>query len=494
MEKHSDVPAERVVLAGLYQHGQDAYIDVIDFLQNETFTDITNQCLFKCFKHGFDVKKINRIDKPSLLAIAGELGIDKHFAKDDWRVVRATLNTPVNLENVRSWAAKIRKLHIIRLLSQQLKECQKDIGSLSGEEPISHVIGLAEQRIFDFSSLVCDEGTNSPSLIHEGLDEFLDKVEEDPRDNVGISSGYSHYDFAIGGGFRRKSVNMIGSRTGIGKSMLADNVGIHVAENLGIPVLYLDTEMATEDHWVRILANKASVPINEIETGKYSTNNIQKKSIRKFAEKIKEIPLHYLNVSGRPFEETISIMRRWVNKVAGFDENGNVNDCLIIYDYLKMMSGEGITPAMQEYQILGFMATTFHNFAVRNDLPILTFIQLNRDGIDKESTAAVSGSDRVVWLTSNLTIFKPKTEEEIVQDDGEENGNRKLVVIKSRHGSGLSIGNYINMYMIGKFGRIIEKETRDNLKQKTNSARSDPPKQIVVGGDEEVSMEKPDEE
>ena len=36
MEIHTDVSAERVVLAGLFQHGQDAYIDVVDFLQEDT--------------------------------------------------------------------------------------------------------------------------------------------------------------------------------------------------------------------------------------------------------------------------------------------------------------------------------------------------------------------------------------------------------------------------------------------------------------------------
>ena len=70
MEIHTDVSAERVVLAGLFQHGQDAYIDVVDFLQEDTFTDLTHQCLFKCFCHGFQVKKMSNIDKPSLLAIA----------------------------------------------------------------------------------------------------------------------------------------------------------------------------------------------------------------------------------------------------------------------------------------------------------------------------------------------------------------------------------------------------------------------------------------
>ena len=403
MSKLGDLLAERNILAGIFRFGQDGYLEVSDIVTTGTFTDSSNQALFKCFGHLIETKGINNLDEASVISGCNEIGCGWIFEKKTEREhAKAIFNVSINLENIRPWAVKARKLEIANLLKAQLEDAGTDIDNLSGEESIGHILSIAEKRVFDFTSLLSQDGQEDPQQISKGIDEYLDDLENNPRDLVGISSGYPLYDFAIGGGFRRKTVNLIGARTGIGKSMLADNIGIHVAENLGIPVLYLDTEMPTEDHWNRILAHKSRTTINDIETGKYSRNNMKSTKIRKAAEELKAIPYHYLNVSGKQFEEVLSIMRRWLHKVVGVDANNQNNDCLIIYDYLKMVSGDGISSSMQEYQILGFMMTSLHNFAVRHNLPILSFIQLNRDGIDRETTAAVSGSDRVVWLTSNL--------------------------------------------------------------------------------------------
>ena len=73
-----------------------------------------------------------------------------------------------------------------------------------------------------------------------------------------------------------------------------------------------------------------------------------------------------------------------------------------------------------------------------------------------------------VWLCSNFTIFKRKSDEEIAED-GMGNGNRKLVPIVSRHGGGLDDGDYINMHMKGYCGKIQEGRTafelRDNREE-----------------------------
>ena len=157
------------------------------------------------------------------------------------------------------------------------------------------------------------------------------------------------------------------------------------------------------------------------------------------------------------------IYLRWIIQKVGFDENGRVNDCMIIYDYLKMMTSENITANLQEYQLLGFQNTSLHNFCVQYDCPCLAFVQLNRDGITKESTDVVSGSDRLIWLCTSFSIFKKKSEEEIAADTVEQ-GNRKLVPVVCRHGSGLEEGNYINMSMRGEIGRINEGITKDELR------------------------------
>jgi hypothetical protein len=146
-------------------------------------------------------------------------------------------------------------------------------------------------------------------------------------------------------------------------------------------------------------------------------------------------------------------------KEVGLNDDGTAKDCVIFYDYLKLMDTQGMSQDLKEYQLLGFMMTSLHNFAVRYQVPIVAFIQLNRDGITKESTDTASGSDRIIWLCSNFTIFKRKSDEEIAED-GSSNGNRKLVPLVSRHGGGLDDNDYINCYMKGWCGKITEGRTR----------------------------------
>ena len=105
-------------------------------------------------------------------------------------------------------------------------------------------------------------------------------------------------------------------------------------------------------------------------------------------------------------------------------------------------------------------------------MPILAFIQLNRDGITKESTDTASGSDRIIWLCSNFSIYKAKSDEEIAKD-GPENGNRKLVPIIARHGEGLGDKDYINVNMIGKYGKLTEGRTAFELEDGMDPSNDD---------------------
>ena len=153
---------------------------------------------------------------------------------------------------------------------------------------------------------------------------------------------------------------------------------------------------------------------------------------------------------------------------------------VLIYDYVKLMSSDSISNAMAEFQVLGFMMTGLHNFALRYKVPILAFIQLNRDGITRASTDTASGSDRIIWLCSNFSIFKLKSDEEIAED-GAGNGNRKLVPLVARHGAGLDAGDYINMKMKGWCGKIEEGKTASEIRE--NNTQSE--EGFIVDDDEE---------
>jgi hypothetical protein len=220
--------------------------------------------------------------------------------------------------------------------------------------------------------------------------------------------------------------------------------------------------MTKEYNLNRIIANLTNIPINDISTGKALQDEEKFIKIKEATEKIKDMPYTYVTVSGAPFETIINTIKRWMMQEVGTDENGQTNECLVVYDYLKLMSSSAISNNIQEYQALGFQITSLHNLAVKYDFPCLAFVQLNRDGITKESTDAVSGSDRLIWLCTSFSIFKLKSVEELAED-GPRTGNRKMVTLKARHGAGLMDGNYINMKMYGEYSKLEELRTRDEF-------------------------------
>jgi hypothetical protein len=221
--------------------------------------------------------------------------------------------------------------------------------------------------------------------------------------------------------------------------------------------------MSKEDHLNRLLANISGVPINEIATGKFVDDPDKNEQVIDAVKQLSKIPYSYVSVAGKPFDQILNLVKRWVVQEIKNDEYGKTNDCLIIYDYLKLMSSSSITNNIQEYQALGFQITSLHNLCVKLDIPCLSFVQLNRDGITKESTDAVSGSDRLIWLCTSFSIFKIKSPEELAED-GPNAGNRKLVPIVSRHGAGMDDGDYINMVMDGSHAKLTELRTRNQIK------------------------------
>jgi hypothetical protein len=236
--------------------------------------------------------------------------------------------------------------------------------------------------------------------------------------------------------------------------------------------------MTKDDHIHRILAMMTEIEINKIESGKFAQTPSLKKKIEDAVNDLKETPLFHKSIAGKSFDEQLSIMRRWIIKEVGLNSDGTAKPCVIFYDYLKLMDSAGISQDMKEYQVLGFMMTTLHNFACKYQLPIVAFVQLNRDGITKESTDTASGSDRIIWLCSNFSIFKRKSDEEIAED-GPTNGNRKLIPLISRHGAGLDDNDYINCHMKGWCAKITEGNTR---------------LEIVNGKDDDDGFEVKDEE
>lgn len=458
-----DPAAERAILSGIYHYGNDLYLDICDIVKPSTFTIDSNKMIFNCLVDAFKSDDNIKIDFPTILSSAKKLGYSHILErKDEISHLQSIISLKVEQSNVRKFAAKARKLEVARLLHNQMGVGQEKVLNLDGSESIANIIGIVEDIVFDFSSLL-DTDDNEPQLISHNIDEYLDYLEANPVDQIGIPTGFYRWDKSVGGGLRKGTVNFISARPKSGKTTLSINMCVNISK-LNYPVLNLDTEMNVKDNRHKTIANMSSVKIHSIENGKYGQNPTDRAIVRKAAQDLKGYPYYYKSIAGQPFEETLALMRRWIQKKVGLNSDGTAKDCVIFFDYLKLMSGDGVSESLKEYQILGFMITALHNFAARYQIPIVCFGQTTRDGIDKESTAVAAGSDRIIWLCSNFSILKIKSDEEVAQD-GPKAGSRKLVTICSRHGEGMESGDYVNLRANLACGQFQEGLTKFELSE-----------------------------
>ncbi|NDG32612.1 hypothetical protein EB118_21385, partial [bacterium] len=196
-----DPAAERAVLAGICKYGKDAYIDVADIIQASSFTIDSNQIIYRCLKHICEKQHKPSIDIALVYSAAQELDLSHLMSKkEEAQHLKAIYDFPVNLENIRKFAAKIRKLEIARLLHSELKNTQDKLLDINGSESVSSILGIAEDSIFNFVSGLSNDNDNAPSLIGEGIEEYIEYLQNNTVDQVGISTGFPVYDQAIGGG------------------------------------------------------------------------------------------------------------------------------------------------------------------------------------------------------------------------------------------------------------------------------------------------------
>lgn len=463
MEILRDVGTERAVLSGLFQYGRECFHDVDCLVDTKTFTSPSNQVIYACLKKVLQNQE--SVDIPSVFSAAKDLGLTESIDnKQQLEYITSLERFPVKKSNVQTFAARIRRLQIGRDVQRVANSIHKEMGALTGDESVDSIISMAESPIFELSMSLDQNTENKPVRLGDEVDEFLNHVMENPCEMLGLDTGFPHYNQSIGGGLRRKSLDLVAARPKAGKSMLAMNVALHITGKLDVPVLVIDTEMAKEDQLARTLACLSGVPTNDIRKGKFADNPEHKESVLQVGKALKELPYHYINVSGLTFEESLSVIKRWIAQNVPLDENGVRKDALVIYDYLKLISSKDLNNNIAEFQALGFNITALYNLVVKYDVSCLSFIQMNREGINKEDSSVVSGSDRQGWLCTSLSLLKPKSTMERAED-GPEHGSRKIVPIMSRHGEENLDENYFNYLFEGECARFEEGKTRNEIKQ-----------------------------
>lgn len=457
----SDKGLERAILAGICQNGVDGYFEISDLSQDGIFTDTKNSMIFHCLEYLFE-NDIQRVDVAGIVTAATALNYIDNIYKtnQDQEFIRSLFSFPIELSNLRKYFIRLVSLWVARQSQSFHKIAHDELNEINGEESIDNIINISEKPFQSIIKLL--NRSDDCDNIGSGIEDYIKNKIDNPIQNIGIPTQFPIFNSVIGDGLRT-GVHLIASRFKNGKSTFGKEVALHVSKNLNIPTIYLDTEMSYEEQLDRILSSVSNIPTRKIEKGQLSSEEINR--LIESGKQIKNIPLKHVKISGRPFNEVLGILRRWINHTVGYGSNGKPNPHFVIYDYFKLMNTSDLNN-LKEYEAMGFQISAMHDFCQEYNTPILSFVQTNRDGITKDSTDIIAQSDRLGWNAISISIWKRKTSDEIAKD-GVKNGTNKLIPLEGRFMNRLNDGDYINFYFDSE--KSIIKEINTNSQAQYDS-------------------------
>ena len=417
---------ERHVLGGLIKHPK-IFAEVDGFLSEKDFFHNVHYTVFCALRDSF--YKNEKVDEVLLSSKIQNLGVS---FKDDINIYEYLSNitfTQITQKATTQACKELVKLRVRREIDETAERISKEVKSC-GEKSMEEIIGMCDSIYNEkISSYQFDE---EPQKLTEGVEDLIQQRAESPVAAAGIRSPFPAFN-RMYGGFKPGHVYAIASRPGEGKTTWLVDTTFKASKINDVPVLFLDTEMATEEIKFRWASSVSDVPAWYLETGNWVKNEdlIGKvKACKAFDE---DSNFYHFHVSDKTIDRICSIIKRWYYSVVG-----RGNRCIIVYDYVKL-TGETLNKNYMEYQIIGDKINKLKRVAEEINAPVLTAIQLNRSGENRnrrasdivDDSSAFALSDRLQWIAAFTAIFRRKTLDEVAVD-GQEFGTHKLIPTKAR--------------------------------------------------------------
>ncbi len=265
MSKHSNPPAEMMLLAILY-YDPTQYAVVDSYINVDDFTVIEHKMLFTIFKH-VAKEQTGRINKEHVLSAVKELDInEEEFADvtDNGQYIDKIIYYSPENEDLVDWLIKVKQETYKRNVIVHMKQ---KIGYLDHtQDSLEDMMQSVEDDIMQIGE-ESNKSRNVSKQIFQDAQSVIMSLAEDPVS--GINVNLPLWQDAIGK-LRNKTVHFLVAFTGSGKSQFALRAAMEAAKYK--PVLYCDSEMDEEIAIVRGFCIVHNIPYDYIEYGLWDKN------------------------------------------------------------------------------------------------------------------------------------------------------------------------------------------------------------------------------
>ncbi|HHZ95575.1 MAG TPA: hypothetical protein EYN67_08455 [Flavobacteriales bacterium] len=414
------------VLGGLLKH-PDVLPEVDSFVGAADFYNDVHQTIYCILRES--ILNGEKIDKVLVATKISNLGISSKDDIDIYDYINTLSYTSITRDAVIGSCKELVKYRIRRELSDTADRIKEHVTNSSNEDLdsiIASTDAIYSERVSSYSF------EDDPQNVFDDLEFKIEERGNSPTDETGLSTTYNEFN-RLFGGLRGGNIYAIVSRPAQGKTTFINELCLGAAIKNDVPVLVLDTEMATEEIQFRMAAAKTGVPLWFLETGKWRSDKDMMEKVRSYFQDLKRHNYYHYHVRNKTTDEVCSMIRRWHMKYVG-----RGNKCVIAYDYVKL-TGERVDKNWAEHQAIGEKIDKLKRISEEINAPLITAMQMNRSGESfnrnssslVDDSSAISLSDRLQWFATFVAIFRRKTLDEIALD-GNRFGTHKLIPLKTR--------------------------------------------------------------
>ena len=230
-----------------------------------------------------------------------------------------------------------------------------------------------------------EEPKKAPATTTATVDAFLMRAKSE--DFKPIPTGYRSIDSAIGGGFIRQTIALLGASPGAGKTIFAQQICENMAKEGKANIVFYNLEMSVEQLLARSLSRITEMTPLQILQG-YKWVQAQEDDIRRAAEQYKKdiAPrIKYNPCASADYEQILESMER---EASTLEAAGDTLPLVVVVDYLQLLQGKEKDAA----EVIKAAVKGFKDFAIKHNAVV--FLIMAHSRATNESGVATQGAGR----------------------------------------------------------------------------------------------------
>ena len=288
------------------------------------------------------------------------------------------------------------------------------------------------------------------------VDAFLEAIQT--RKYEPMPTGIRDIDRAIGGGFIRQQLILLGAAPGAGKTALAQWLFEGMAKR-GTDCVYLNLEMSREQVLARSFAriaakNGKTIKTTDVLQG-YKWTDEQRTAIMEAAEEYKRDIAPHMIYNPDGVSANLDAILDYIEKEAQRAEKAGTAAPVCVLDYLQLISGE---PREDAATVIKRAVSGLKGYAVRHNTLVFVIIAHNRESnktgvatmeAGRDTSALEYSADLQLALVYTKCLKRDDNPKPLSPDDLDENDKRfiTLKVTKGRFGGA---GRFADLHFNGE--------------------------------------------